>query len=360
MHDWDDDRIYQRACMGLSREGFDVHLVATRPDEEPVSTVKFHWVEKREGWRRRWYSSLEAVNKAIEVEADIYHFHDPDLLPHVSKIKSALPNCKVIYDIHENYTVRFEDWGLPAFVGRWFRNYEIRKIKKIDGFSVVSDSMAKLFDDSGKPYLVIRNSTDISRLSELDLETGGKFKIPTIYTSGSNSTARNCLQTVQALKYLDKDLNMQMMFVGRYLANMDKQMLKQANQDQTSNKLVLEGMMDWEQNFFRTAKAYAGCVFYEDNPNNRVGIPNRLFEYMYCGIPIIASDFPELRKVVESSGCGILIDSENPEAIAGAIETLLNNPSMASEMGKKGRKALEETYAYHNDLKKTIDFYLNF
>ena len=95
MHNnWAEDRIYQRACQGLAREGVEVHLVFTRPDELPKEEgVHFHWIDKREGWKRRWFSSIQAVNLAVNVKADIYHFHDPDLLPHIIKIKKM--NMKI-------------------------------------------------------------------------------------------------------------------------------------------------------------------------------------------------------------------------------------------------------------------------
>src|SRR5690606_14458953 len=114
-----------------------------------------------------------------------------------------------------------------------------------------------------------------------------------IYTSGMHSHDRDCLQTVKALPMIvSRYPDTKMQFVGRYRGNIHEEMEAQAGLDKTTQNLKLEGMVPWEENFHRTSKAFCGCVFYADNPNNRVGIPNRLFEYMYCGIPIVASDFP--------------------------------------------------------------------
>lgn len=359
MHSWDDDRIYQRACLGLAREGNEVHLIATQPNKPPNSRqVKFHWISPRSGWRRRWYSSKEAIEKAIAIKADIYHFHDPDLLPHALRIKKALPKAMVVYDIHENYAGRFMSWGLPSFLGNFFRIYEKSIINKLDGFSVVSSSMLKLFQSVQTPSLIIRNSTDIFSLKNLNFSSIIPFDVPTIYTSGTNSHARHCLKSVQALKFIENEkLNFQMMFVGRYAKGIEDELIEQAKNDGTADKLRLEGMLPWKDNFLRTARAFCGCVFYEDNSNNRVGIPNRLFEYMYCGIPVVATGFPELRKIVEESGCGVLVNSEDPQSIADGFIQLLKNPAKASEMGVKGRKAIEEKYGYHIDIRNTIKFY---
>jgi glycosyltransferase involved in cell wall biosynthesis len=358
MHVWDDDRIYQRACLGLIREGIKVQLVAAKPDQLPLdSRVSFYWIKSRFSWKRRWFSSIEAVEKAINVKADIYHFHDPDLLPHVLKIKSKLPKSKVVYDIHENYAGRFQNWGLPSFLGTLFRKYEKFIISKIDGFTVISESMNKLFKNLKTPSIVIRNSTDISRLSGIDFKSIKKYNSPAIYTSGTNSHARHCLQTVKALKYIEYKKPYQMLFAGKYEKGMKGELMNQAKDDKTSDILRIDSMLSWEENFKRTAKAYCGCVFYEDNPNNRVGIPNRLFEYIYCGLPIVATDFPELRKIIEDTKCGILVNSEDPKSIAKGFNFLLNNPDEATKMGELGKKAIEKKYGYHIDLENTINFY---
>src|SRR5205085_258756 len=101
-------------------------------------------------------------------------------------------------------------------------------------------------------------------------------KAPIIYTSGTHSHERDCLQTVKALPEICKaHPGAKMMFVGRFVGNIKNEMLEQSKVDGTKENLVLEGMLPWEENFIRTAKAFCGCVFYADNPNNRVGIPNR-------------------------------------------------------------------------------------
>jgi len=359
MHNnWADDRIYERACQGLAREGFDVHLVFTRPDVLPKEEgVRFHWIDKREGWKRRWFSSIQAVNLAIKVKADIYQFHDPDLLPHIMRIKKALPNAKIIYDIHENFQANFKQWGFPQFLGRLFRKYEIMKINQLDGFAAVTQSLKDLFPQLEKPGVVIRNTVDVHRLRHIKPEDILPFDIPTFYTSGSQSHARLVLQTVQSMKFISKDLNYRMMFAGRYYPGIKEELLAQARKDGTDLFLKLEGMLPWDENFKRTARALCGCVFYENNQNNQIGTPNRIFEYMYSGIPIVVSDYPELRNIVEKAKCGLIVSSEKPEAIAEAFEFLLRNPEKAKEMGRNGRKAIFEDFGYHVDLKNTIEFY---
>lgn len=359
MHNnWADDRIYERACLGLKREGLDVHLVFTKPDVIPPGEgVHFHWIKKRKGWKRRWLSSKEAVSKAIEIKADIYHFHDPDLLPHILKIKKRIPQAKVVFDIHENYQARFSQWGLPVFLGKIYQRYQLRKMNLLDGFATTTETMMSLFSNVRKPGVVIRNSVDVYRLSHVDLANIQPFDIPTIYTSGSQSHSRLVLQCVQSMRHISKDLNFRMMFAGRYSPGIREELKEQAEKDGTGQLLQLEGMLPWDENFSRTAKAFCGCVFYENNQNNQVTLPNRIYEYMFSGIPIVVSDYPELRNIVEKAKCGLIVPSDKPEDMAKAFEFLLQNPEKAKAMGRNGRKAIFEDFGYHVDIKNTLEFY---
>ena len=91
--------------------------------------------------------------------------------------------------------------------------------------------------------------------------------------------------------------------------------------------------------------------------NNLIGLPNKLFEYMACRIPVIASDFPEIRKVVEELNCGILVDPTDTQEITDAILWLLENPEEANQMGENGRRAVEETYNWENMEKRLFKVY---
>jgi glycosyltransferase involved in cell wall biosynthesis len=78
--------------------------------------------------------------------------------------------------------------------------------------------------------------------------------------------------------------------------------------------------------------------------NYRYSLPNKLFQYMAAGIPLVASDFRQVREVVEGSGCGVVVDTTRPEAIARAIRRILGDPREAAAMGARGRAAVVDRY----------------
>ena len=105
------------------------------------------------------------------------------------------------------------------------------------------------------------------------------------------------------------------------------------------------------------ARSVAGLVTFLPLPNHIDAQPNKMFEYMSAGIPVIASNFPLWRKIVEGNNCGLCVDPLDPGAIAGAIDHLVGNPELASYMGKNGRQAIEEKYNWTIEERKVISLY---
>jgi glycosyltransferase involved in cell wall biosynthesis len=86
-------------------------------------------------------------------------------------------------------------------------------------------------------------------------------------------------------------------------------------------------------------------------------LPTKLFEYMAAGIPVVVSDFPLWRNIVQGAGCGLLVDPFNVRDIAAAIEHLIRNPAEAEAMGQRGRRAAEEHFSWANEEQILLSFY---
>lgn len=91
--------------------------------------------------------------------------------------------------------------------------------------------------------------------------------------------------------------------------------------------------------------------------NYRYSLPNKLFQYMAAGIPVVASEFPQVRAIVEGSGCGVVVDTRRPSAIATGIGRVLADRAEATAMGARGRAAVAERYNWDRSADVLRDIY---
>lgn len=101
----------------------------------------------------------------------------------------------------------------------------------------------------------------------------------------------------------------------------------------------------------------AGIVIYQPAKNHFEAQPIKLFEFMAAGLPIVASNFPLWRKIVEDNHCGICVDPSDVEAVRNACTELLSNPEKSQQLGRNGRKAVLEKYNWANEEKELLALY---
>jgi glycosyltransferase involved in cell wall biosynthesis len=91
-------------------------------------------------------------------------------------------------------------------------------------------------------------------------------------------------------------------------------------------------------------RSFAGLVTFHPLPNHVDAQPNKMFEYMSAGVPVIASDFPLWNEIIIGNDCGLCVNPMSPDAIARAIDQLAGDPELARKMGANGRRAVVEKY----------------
>jgi glycosyltransferase involved in cell wall biosynthesis len=101
----------------------------------------------------------------------------------------------------------------------------------------------------------------------------------------------------------------------------------------------------------------AGLVLFHPAPHHTEANPNKLFEYMAAGLPVIASNFPLYKEFVEGNGSGICVDPQDPEAIAKAITWIADHPVEAEQMGRRGRNAVHTRYNWDRESKILLAVY---
>jgi glycosyltransferase involved in cell wall biosynthesis len=347
-----DTRIFLKECKTLSDAGFEVNLiVADGKGDEVVDKIKIYYVGKPINRKERMLKTTRKVfEKALEVNAEIYHFHDPELIPIGMKLKKL--GKRVIYDVHEDvprdilskpYLNKFSKLLLSKII----EIYENYAAKKFDYIITATPYIKDRFKKLNPNTIDINNFPLLNEFYSIDLKNNGKNAVCYI---GGISSVRGIVELIKSLEYVDTILHL----AGEFESEKLKKDVENLN---GWKKIKYYGYVNREKvrEIFKSVSA--GIVNYLPEPNHVNAMPNKLFEYMSASLPVIASNFPLWKEIVEKNNCGVCVDPTNPEEIAKAIEYLITHPDEAREMGENGRKAVLEKYNWEKESEKLLEVY---
>jgi glycosyltransferase involved in cell wall biosynthesis len=229
---------------------------------------------------------------------------------------------------------------------------EIGLARFADAKIAVSESVAERFRGNGREPVIISNFSVADSMPPAS-QAGSGYSV--MYMAGNMQLFHGIRECISAMsKVTAKFPDLSLTLVG----NVREDIGAIAAKTDPRPEITLTGYLPYRE-MYETLRA--GCigllVFQPDYYNAYIGLPNKLFDYMLCGLPVVASDFPEIRKVVGEAGCGVLVDPTDPDAIAEAIIYLLEHPDEARKMGENGRRAVEERYNWGEMEGRLLDLY---
>lgn len=355
VHVWSDTRIFQRMCQGLSKRGWRVSLIASNVTSQVVEGVSVHGVPvPKSRLLRALVGGYRVVSAARTIDADVYHFHDPELL--IWRWLLALGGRLVVYDMHEYVpgAITTRPWipaGVRQVLARCWRLLERMTLRRTP-VVLAERSYAKHY-----PWLprkvVVLNLPDTETLMAIPLtEHSGRI----IYV-GRVSRSRGSLRMIEAVQLLrERGLNVELDIVGPVAEAHHTELVAAIDRARLPS-VRLHGYMKPVEAWRLAAGAVAGLAVLEPEPNYVESFPTKMFEYMALGLPVIVSDFPLYREVVDGSACGVCVDPLDSAALATALEGLLRDPAKARELGRNGREAVQTRYRWDQQLDALEGFY---
>ena len=283
----------------------------------------------------------------------IVHFHDPELIPLGFIFRCC--GFKVIYDVHEDVPrdILTKFW-LPVVTRRPV-SLVLSAIEWLagQGFHAIVPAephIATRFPP--QKTVLVQNYPILNELVELE-PPNYRQRPPHFVYIGAISSTRSVREMVESLKYTENE-DIMLQLAGKF----GSPGLKQQIEALASWKQVqFSGWVNRRQAAKILNNVRAGLVILSPTPRLLTVYPTKMFEYMSVGLPVIASDFTVCRRIIESLGCGLLVDPRDPKAIADAMLWILNNPEEAEMMGRRGRKAVEESYNWEQEGNKLINLY---
>lgn len=346
-------------CESLAAAGFEVVLVAPHEGDVVRNGVRVLGLPRyRNRLDRVTRLAFLCVWRALREKPAIFHLHEPDLLPWGLLLR--LLGKQVIYDVHEDYAT-------AALVRPWIPVWARRPLARlVDLMTAVArwsfhiviaeKYYARLFPGGLEVlnYAKLEEFGDLLDCPRAFPEEGG----PHLLYTGGITDSRGGRHHLRLLEALPEDAAM--LIIGHCgMADLAAELRRAAARDPRLELRIDES--DWIPHEEIVA-AYrrpwtAGIALFPDTPHYREKELTKFFEYMAAGLPILCSDFPVWRELVEGNGVGICVDPEDPEAAAEAALWLHAHPAEARAMGKRGRRLVRERFNWESQAEVLVDFY---
>ncbi len=352
-----DSRVFHKQCKSLAQAGFDVTYIVPHDHDEVKEGVKIKAVPKPLGRVARMTRTVWRVyQEAVVLDADLYHFHDAELIP-IALLLCAIGK-RVVYDVHDDAPQGLRD---KYYIPTWLRMplvaiatlLENTACRFFVGMTVAVPGLAAKYGKVNPKTVVIHNFPLLHEMPT-PATTSWDQRLPAIIYFGALSEERRIFEVIEMMARIDPALGVTIKMGGLFAP---LSLREQVNTLPGWNRVCELGYVDRQAVAKGLAEAMLGVVFVQDEPRYRDAYPVKMFEYMAAGLPVVATDFPLWRAILEGNRCGIVADSGDPSAMAKAVEYLVTHPSEAEAMGRRGREAVEKKYRWESEEKKLVDFF---
>lgn len=350
-----DNRIFYKECRSLADRGYSVTLVAPHDKDDEIDGIRIRAVPKATGRRERMTRTVWWVYKAARKEkAKVYHLHDPELIP--MGLMLRLGGVHVIYDAHEDLPrqILSKEWipkSLRRIVAKGAELTEGVAARFLSGIVAATPAIARRFP--AHKTVLVQNYPVVAEFVSVEAMPYPE-RSPLLAYVGGIATIRGAVEMVRAMELLPEDLNARLMLAGSFSpASLEDELRELPGWA----RVEFLGWQSRRQVAYLLGKVRVGLVLFHPVPNHTEAKPNKLFEYMAAGIPVIAADFPLWREIIEGVKCGVLVNPMNPTLIAEAIQWILEHPEEAEAMGRRGQEAVRSRYNWGTEAQKLSEFY---
>ena len=355
VHRWDDTRIFHKQAKSLAKI-YDIELHAIADFKYKVFGGINIYGHKRSLKIFPFRIWLQYLIIALRSGSKTVHLHDPDLI--FLGVLLRILGKIVIYDVHEDMPGYIMD---KTWIPKIFRQlisifFDITERATSIFFSeiiVVTEKVGERFLRKNPVYIC--NYPSISNFPR-NPNHKNKSNLFSIIYVGVITPRRGIVEVIQAVSHLNNKFKCQVNIIGP---------IPDANFEEYLKKLVLKsripflfkGALSYNKAMIELYSADVGIVCIPPKPYFLESLPNKMFEYMIAGLPVICSNFPLWKDLIEKNNCGITVDPLNPTEITNAIQYLYSNPEYLKIMGMNGRKLVEEQFNWENEEEKLLKLY---
>lgn len=349
VHRTRDNRICNKECGGLLSRGYDLRLLI-RADHDETAPVPIKALPTpRNRLERLTLTQFRAWRALTKLRPDLVHVHDPELIP-LARWWTRLHKSSWIFDAHEHLIDQIDTkpylkpW--QCRLAKWYARWLTRQADKhADGIVAATPRIAQQY--SNPNVVVVHNFPWLKDFCTEPAPVAGRL----VYTGDLTEERRFSFMVDVAHRLRELVPSAHLVLAGAFRGPSAKEMEAKVDGD----VVQYLGLLPPEEVPDVIASASVGLIFLAPLPNYLTSLPTKVFEYMASAVPFAASDFPAWR---ESFGCheaGIFVDSSDVEAAARALAELLNDPERTAELGRNGRRAVQEHYTFESELDSLVE-----
>jgi len=304
----------------------------------PYDIFKLHlW------WRKGYEDALNIIN---DNRIDVIHCHDFSSLPMGVRLKNKT-KLPLIYDAHEIWGYMVEK-DLPSIWAKYYIKKEEKLVKDTDHIITVAEPHRDWFRHMNHPHVsIVRNC---KRIQNKNYNPPSNKHFTLLYIGGL-SKIRFLLETIEVVNTL-KNVSFKIAGYG----DIEKEIIESVKYSNNGNIKYL-GKIPMKKVVYETCLSDAVlCVFDPSYPNNQVGPPNKIFEAMVCGRPVIATKGIYSGNLVEKLNMGITINY-NKKDLVKAIKLLRDNKELREQLGKNAFKAALSKFNWKNQERRLLQIY---
>lgn len=362
-HNPDDDRIFFKEARSLVKKYRDVWIVSPHSCRIPLDKDGVKFISIADHPRTaagRMKTMKDLFRAAVKLDADIYHCHEPESLFVALQLKDALA-CKVIFDSHEMYAATVAQ-RFPRYfhspIMRLYRLFERRKISRCDFAIGATWGITEYLSD----ILGKEKTASIFNGSVADI-FGEKFArvwgVTTLLCHDGTLTFDRGLKTmIQSVEIVSKRHPVRFRIVGD-VYGAEKDWLESYISKRELNQVVERtGWLDYRDVGPAIGECHVGLIAFNDYPNHAIAAPNKLFNYLHFGLPVIVpTHCGGMKRMVEAEQCGLAADADSPAAYADALSYLIEHREEAAAMSANAKRISDGQYNWKVMESRLFDIY---
>lgn len=358
-HSASDPRIFHKELLTLADAGYDVSYFVHHDRDEIRDGVQIKSLGTASSRTERWTHLIDIYRQSRHSDADLYHIHDPELLP-VGICLKTWTDAKVVYDAHEDYghVVQSRSW-IPEVLRPLFQTAvprtEVACAQHLDATVTATEWIADSLRQRGLPDTsVVHNFPKIANLKSESSRTSGN---PALVYVGGLSDVRGIFDMLELIKYLrNEGRDVSLKLVGPFEDEEYRDLATTfVKENGLTEAIEFTGRVDYTDVFEHLDSAGIGLALL-DTDHYEGGIPTKMFEYMYSELPVIITDIQATDRYF-SPAWGVVVPENDTQTQATAICELLDDPERSKAMGAAGRAAVEASFCWEREERKLLELY---